>query len=124
MCARSSASDEQRQVAYLYDMLESARMIVAYMDGLSREAFIADPRTRDAVALRLSIIGEAAGHVSETTAAVLPTIPFRQIRGLRNRITHDYGQVDPGIVWEVARHDLAPLIAALARHLHGVLPPS
>ena len=39
------------------------------------------------------------------------------IRGLRNRIAHEYGQVDYRIVWKVAREDLKPVVAALDSYL-------
>jgi uncharacterized protein with HEPN domain len=43
----------------------------------------------------------------------LPGIPFKRIRGMRNRIAHDYGAVDFKIVWTVTQTELEPLIAAL-----------
>jgi uncharacterized protein with HEPN domain len=59
------------------------------------------------------VIGEAAYKIDKTTEAALPQIPFKSIRGMRNRIAHDYGAVDFMIVWEVTQKDIAPLIAAL-----------
>jgi uncharacterized protein with HEPN domain len=50
--------------AYLHDMLEAARLIRAYMGKVSFDAFWRDNEKRDAVAMRLSVIGEAAVHVS------------------------------------------------------------
>jgi uncharacterized protein with HEPN domain len=97
-------------------MLESARYILDYMDGVTFADFQSNREKRDAVALRLSVIGEAARHISRTTEAALPSIPFREIRGMRNRITHDYGQVDCRIMWEVTQRDLKPLVATLESH--------
>jgi len=99
--------------AHLHDMLEAARLIRGYMRKVSFEEFWHHNEKRDAVALRLSVIGEAATHVSPATQKALPTIPFQRIRGLRNRIAHDYGAIDFKIVWEVTQKEIGPLIAAL-----------
>ena len=99
--------------AYLHDMLEAARLIRGYMRKVGFEEFWHHNEKRDAVAMRLSIIGEAAAHVSPATQKVLPSIPFKRIRGLRNRIAHDYGAIDFKIVWEVTQKEIEPLIAAL-----------
>jgi len=99
--------------AYLHDMLAAARLIQRYLKGVRFEAFWRDDEKRDAVAMRLSVIGEAAAHVSPATQKALPTIPFKVIRGLRNRIAHDYGAIDFTIVWKVTQNDLKPLVIAL-----------
>ncbi len=98
-------------------MLEAARLIRAYLRKVSFDDFWHDSEKRDAVAMRLSVIGEAASRVSPATQKVLSTIPFTKIRGLRNRIAHDYGSIDFRLVWEVTQKEITPLIAALERHL-------
>lgn len=101
------------QDAYLHDMLEAARLIRTYVAGVTFEAFWRNSEKRDAVALRISVIGESAHKIDKVTEATLPTIPFKSIRGMRNRIAHDYGAVDFKIVWAVTQEEIEPLIAAL-----------
>ena len=103
--------------AHLHDMLEAARLINGYMKGVGFDEFWHNNEKRDAVALRLSVIGEAAVHISPSTQKALPSIPFKQIRGLRNRIAHDYGAIDFKVVWEVTQNEIKPLIAALQVYL-------
>ena len=98
-------------------MLEAARLIRGYIRHVTFEQFWKDNEKRDAVALRLSVIGEAASRISAETQRALPSIPFKQIRGLRNRIVHDYGAIDFKIVWRVTRDEIAPLVRALEKHL-------
>ena len=117
MRKKSSPSDRHSQAAHLHDMLESAESVARYMSGVTFEQFWNDCEKRDAVALRLSMIGEAARHVADKTAAALPAVPFKAIRGMRNRITHDYGAIDFRIIWEVTQQDIAPLVAELSLHL-------
>jgi uncharacterized protein with HEPN domain len=97
-------------------MLEAARLIRRYMLGVSFEEFWEDSEKRDAVCLRLAVIGEAANKIDAATTRALPAVPFSSLRGLRNRIAHDYGAIDFRIVWEVTQKDIEPLIAALEVH--------
>jgi uncharacterized protein with HEPN domain len=65
--------------AFLSDILESARIIQQHVKGLSREQFLSDQRTQDAVVRRFEIIGEAARLVSPTFKAQHSEIPWQQI---------------------------------------------
>ena len=89
-----------RQAGYLLDILRSAEAIQSYIEGYSREDFLKDPKTQDAVLRRLLVIGEAAARLTPETEARFEEIPFRKMAGLRNRVVHDYGQIDFEIVWE------------------------
>jgi uncharacterized protein with HEPN domain len=101
------------QAAYLHDMLEAARLIRSYMAGISFEDFWHNSEKRDAVALRISVLGESAQRIGKATESTVPGVPFKGIRGMRNRIAHDYGAVDFKIVWAVTQQEIEPLIAAL-----------
>ena len=116
MPAKSSQFESDRQKSYLHDMLESAQHVLRYSEGVTFEDFWADSEKRDAISMRLSVIGEAARHVTKETAAKLPDVPFNEIRGMRNRMAHDYGHVDYRIVWKVAQEDIAPLVSALSKY--------
>ncbi len=94
-------------------MLEAARLIQGYMAGVTFEDFWHNSEKRDAVALRISILGESAHKIDKATESALPAVPFKSLRGMRNRIAHDYGAVDFKIVWAVTQQEIEPLIAAL-----------
>ncbi len=104
------------QDAYLHDMLEAARLIHEYVAGVSFDAFWSNSEKRDAVSLRISILGESAAKIDKDTEAALPKIPFKGIRGMRNRIAHDYGATDFKIVWDVTQKEIQPMIAALEEY--------
>ena len=107
------------QDAFLHDMLEAGRLIRSYVAGVAFEDFWHNSEKRDAVALRISVLGESAHRVDKATEAALPGIPFKSIRGMRNRIAHDYGAVDFKIVWAVTQTEIEPLIAALENHFRA-----
>ena len=106
------------QAAYLHDMLEAARLIRDYTTGVPFEDFWTNSEKRDAVALRLSVLGESAHKIDRATEAAIPGVPFKSIRGMRNRIAHDYGAVDFRIVWAVTQQEIEPLIAALETYFN------
>lgn len=109
--------------AYLHDMLEAARLIQGYTAGVTFDEFWRNSEKRDAVALRISVLGQSAQKIGKVTEASLPSVPFRSIRGMRDRIAHDYGAVDFKIVWAVTQQEIEPLIAALDAHFKGRFIP-
>ena len=85
---------QDRQAAYLLDILNSADAIGRYLRECDREGFLRDAKTQDAVFRRLMVIGEAAARLTEETCSRFTQLPFRKMAGLRNRVVHDYGQMD------------------------------
>ena len=51
----------------------------------------------------LMIIGEAVRAVEPAIRQRYPSIPWRQIAGMRNILVHDYFRINQGIVWEMSR---------------------
>jgi uncharacterized protein with HEPN domain len=104
-------------------MLEAATLVRGYMAGIAFEDFWGNSEKRDAVALRLSVIGGSAYKIGSATEKALPDIPFKELRGMRNRVAHDYGAVDFRIVWEVTQTDIEPLVKALRAYFEGRAAP-
>lgn len=105
---------DEKQHGLLQDILDSARMIQVYLASVSETAFMANPEKQDAVLRRFEIIGEASSRLAPETRALFPGLPFRQMRGMRNIIAHDYGDVDLDQVWRTASgNDLTALVSTL-----------
>lgn len=107
---------DEKQAGLLRDILDSALTIRAYLDGVSREAFMGNREKQDAVLRRFEIIGEAASRLAPEAQSLFPNLPFRGMRGMRNIIAHDYGDVDIEQVWKTATADLGEIIETLNRH--------
>lgn len=102
--------------AYLADILAEARRIGRFLDGVTREEFIADELRRYAVMYALTIVGEAARRVTQDRRDALPQLPWRGMTDMRSVLVHDYGGVDPAIVWDAATKrvpDLIPLLETI-----------
>jgi uncharacterized protein with HEPN domain len=115
-------SPETRDPAYLWDMLEAARSVGRYTEGLSLEQYLKDEKTRSAVERQLEILGEAARHVSPTCQQAHPEIPWQRIMAQRNVLAHEYGEIDHFIIWKVVVTHIPALIEAL-QPLIPPLPP-
>jgi uncharacterized protein with HEPN domain len=103
----------QRDLQFLLDILQSAELIVSYTEQCSKDEFIENIQLQDAVIRRLLVIAEAARRVSEPTRQTLPNISWQEINGMRNRLVHEYDDVNLNIVWDAAQIEIPKLIAEL-----------
>ena len=85
---------EERDPAYLWDMLQAAREVETMLEDHDLAAFLADRILLRATERSVEIIGEAARRVSTPYMAAHPEIPWRTIIGQRNILAHEYGQID------------------------------
>ncbi len=99
-------------------MLDYACRAVEAIRGRSREDLDRDVVLAAALERFVEIIGEASSQVSRECEEALPNIPWRQIVGMRNRLIHGYGAVDPDVLWDVVHDDLPDLIAMVRRELN------
>ena len=100
-------------------MRQAASEACGFVEGLSKAAFINDKRTQLAVIMDLIIIGEAATKVMdhhEAYAVAHPDIPWRSMRGMRNRIAHGYFDMDLDVVWDTVKIALPDLLKTLRAH--------
>jgi len=103
---------DQRHLSYLWDMRSSAERIAELVDGATFDDFGPNSMLRLAVERLMEIIGEAARRVPDDVRASHPLISWGAIIGQRNIIAHEYGEIDPRILWVTANKDMLPLIAA------------
>jgi uncharacterized protein with HEPN domain len=103
----------QRDLQFLLDMLQSAELIMIYTAECSKDEFVANVQLQDSVIRRLLVIAEAARRVSDTTQQTLPNISWQEINGMRNRLVHEYDDVNLNIVWDVVQSEIPPLIEEL-----------
>jgi uncharacterized protein with HEPN domain len=94
------------------------------MQGKSLTDLTSDRLLQLAVVQLLEITGEAATRVSPESRAMHPTVPWRQMISLRNRLNHEYDSINLHIVWQIVATDLPPLVTELERILESYDRPS
>jgi len=107
---------DEKQTGFLRDILDSAVIIRGYLNDVSHDEFVANTEKQDAVLRRFEIIGEAASRLAPEAQSTFPSLPFRSMRGMRNIIAHNYGDVDIEQVWKTATSDLEGLIIVLSEY--------
>ena len=104
---------DQRDTAYLWDMLDAARTVEQLISGLDFAQYSDDRRTQLAVERSLEIIGEAAGRISTSFRDAHPEIPWRQIIGQRNVLIHEYAEIKQERIWKTVKESIPQLIELL-----------
>lgn len=84
-------------------MVELIGHIERRLSKIEKEAFLADQDEIDLTAFRLLRIGEAGNKISSDVKARHAHIPWIDIYGMRNIVSHNYFGVEPGIVWLTAK---------------------
>jgi uncharacterized protein with HEPN domain len=101
---------------YLAHIQLAATDACGFIHGMAKEAFLADRRSQNAVVMSLIVLGEASTKVMELYpdfAQSHASVPWRQMRGMRNRIAHGYFEVDFDMVWDTVTTALPLLLGDL-----------
>ncbi len=108
---------ENRLHDYLEHMRQAATNARNFTDGMKKADFLADKRTQQAVIMSLVILGEVATKIMDRYPEFTdrqPAIPWRNIRGMRNRIAHGYFDINLEVVWDTVQTALPDLLLHLS----------
>ena len=108
--------NENRLTDYLHHMEQAATDACGFVEGLAKEDFLEDKRTQQAVIMSLIIIGEAVTKVMDGYAEFTQAhaqVPWRNMRGMRNRIAHGYFDINLDVVWDTVQAALPELLTQL-----------
>jgi uncharacterized protein with HEPN domain len=95
----------------IVDMMDTVQKLVA---GMTYDEFLQDQRTKLAVTKAIEIIGEAAKNIPGSVRDGYPNVPWRQMSGMRDKLTHAYFGIDFEIVWKTAS-ELIPTLTPVVR---------
>ena len=92
----------QKIIGYIDD-------IEIYVKGLDAKEFLDDKKTITACAFTVSQIGELVKEITDETMQKYNGIPWNSMKGMRNRIVHDYENVDLSVLWGTIKESLPDL---------------
>jgi uncharacterized protein with HEPN domain len=87
-----------------------------FVQGMDKQGFLGDRRTQRPVVMSLVIVGEAATKVMDLYpdfVSAHPVVPWRSMRGMRNRFAHGYFDINLDVVWETVQAALPALLEQL-----------
>lgn len=93
-------------LVYLDYILECIEIIKTQTKTLKLIQFLDSVPTQDAVIRRIQIIGEAIKSLPQNIKKQYPAVEWRKITGMRDKLTHDYFEIDFELTWEVVKRDL------------------
>lgn len=92
----------KRDLGCAADIVEAARDIADFLSGITEEEFLRNKFVRSAIIRQLEIIGEATKRLSAIFRAAHPSVPWKDMAGLRDRLIHAYDDLDLDRVWDAA----------------------
>ncbi|MBI5525990.1 MAG: DUF86 domain-containing protein [Deltaproteobacteria bacterium] len=100
-------------VDYLRDILDAARKAEEFTRDVSFDDFKANDEKIFAVVRALEIVGEAVKKIPSAVRRRYPTIPWRDMAGMRDKLIHHYFGVDVAVVWRTVKDGLPPIHSAI-----------
>lgn len=92
----------QKIIVYIDDVKE-------YINNVDAITFLTDKKTLTACAFSVSQIGEITKQISDDVLKKYPNIPWTSMKGMRNRIVHDYENVNLTVLWRTIKESLPEL---------------
>ncbi|MDD2921102.1 MAG: DUF86 domain-containing protein [Anaerolineales bacterium] len=109
---------QNRDHIYLGDIFDAIERIEGYTTGVKKKDFMDNFMMQDAVMRQIEIIGEASNSVSDEFQEEHQNLPWFQMRGIRNKIVHDYRGINLHIIWDTVTNNL-PLLKKQVQDILG-----
>jgi uncharacterized protein with HEPN domain len=94
-------------------MVKACVRIRQHTAGMNFEQFIADRKTTDAVERQFQVLGECSRKIPFSVQKRYRSIPWNSMHRLRNRISHEFYDVDAEMLWSIIQIDLEKNLAEL-----------
>ncbi len=91
---------------YIEDILDAMNKVNKFTENMNFDEFVKDDKTVFAVVRCLEIIGEAVKNIPEEIEKKYPEIPWKNIAGMRNKLSHEYFGVKVEIVWDTVKKEI------------------
>ena len=99
-----------RDEVVIQDIINAARLVLDFVKGFDKEAFVDDWKTRSAVPYQISVIGEAVKRLSKEFRIEHTQILWALIAGMRDNLVHGYDLIDWDEVWKTSTVDIPDLL--------------
>lgn len=94
---------------YITHILDAAKSIQAQIKEITKEQFESSELLQGFVERKLEIIGEATKRIPDDFKQKHPSIPWKDMAGMRDILIHQYTEVDEDIVWKTIKQKIPTL---------------
>jgi uncharacterized protein with HEPN domain len=101
---------------YIKDILQNMQDAEEFVRGFSYEQFTGDKRTFNAVVRSLEVIGEAAKNIPDEICREYPSVPWKEMAGMRDKVIHFYFGVNKEAVW-IAVKERVPAVRPMVEKI-------
>lgn len=104
----------------LFDILESSKNCLLFIESMDFDAFENDIKTQSAVLHQIMIIGEAVKRLGVEFTQKHPVLPWKEIAGTRDILIHHYEGTDLKLVWDIVNLNLPNVIEQIEKLLNNL----
>jgi uncharacterized protein with HEPN domain len=97
----------------LRQIRQAAQRLHSLCAGKHRETVLADWQAVAAIERQIEVVGEAVKRLSPELRARYPVVPWKEIAGTRDRLSHGYDDVNYEVLWEAVEKDVPALLATI-----------
>ena len=102
---------------YFEHLEANLKRILTYSSDISQEEFLENTQLQDACIRQIEIMGEATKRISEIFKESHPEVPWKDMAGMRDKLIHDYLDVDLNIVYQTIAVDIPTLLPVIEKIL-------
>lgn len=101
-------------------MYDAITRIEEYTTNMKEAEFLYSNLVQAAVIREIEIIGEATKMISKNLKEKYPSIPWKSIIGMRDKLIHHYFGVDIPAVWKTVQEDIPVLKKEIAQIIKNI----
>lgn len=100
---------KKEPIIFIEHILENIEDIESFTKKVCKESFLENKEKQNAVIRSLEIIGEAVKNIPQNIKIKYSKIPWKEIAGTRDKISHHYFGVDLELIWKIVKENLPDL---------------
>ncbi|MEI6426847.1 MAG: DUF86 domain-containing protein [Pseudanabaena sp. ELA607] len=104
---------QNRDLETMLDIDNYGRQALTFVAGLTQHEFENDEKTVAAVMYVIAIMGEATKRLSKEFRQQYDWIPWGDMAGMRDRLVHDYKNIDLDILWDIVQVEIPKLLVQI-----------
>jgi uncharacterized protein with HEPN domain len=102
-----------KDTATILDIQRASLKVIQFHQDICKTDFMEDDKTQSAIVFQLMIIGEAVKRLSQEFRTLHPETPWQLMAGMRDKLIHNYDDIDWEEVWKTSTTDIPVLLAQL-----------